>query len=59
MAGLNLVLQKQIFSSKAFNRDWETRLIETVINNLTPDRQHKFIFICQIQHERQFNIHLY
>ncbi|MFN0019024.1 MAG: glycosyltransferase family 2 protein [Pirellulaceae bacterium] len=31
-------------------------MIEVVINNLRPQVPHRFIFICQQQHQRQYNI---
>lgn len=57
MAGLGSRFSKSGYSvPKPLIEIGNKTMIETVINNLTPDRQHKFIFICQIQHERQFNI---
>jgi len=34
-------------------------MIEVVINNLRPARAHRFIFICQEQHEREYQIATY
>lgn len=31
-------------------------MIEVVINNLTPDQEHKFIFVCQNQHIEKFKL---
>ncbi len=32
------------------------KMIEVVVNNLTPKREHQFIFICQNSHIKQYNL---
>ncbi len=57
MAGLGSRFSKSGYSvPKPLIEVGNKTMIEIVIDNLTPDSKHKFIFICQIQHERQFNI---
>jgi NDP-sugar pyrophosphorylase family protein len=66
---LNIVLPMAGRGSRFLNKGFNTpkplieihgkRMVQGVINNLTPDIEHQFIFICQEEHLEKYNLSKY